>query len=40
VLCHQVTTLDRAKLVVRVGTLGEPALAAVATSLKTALDSR
>jgi len=39
-LCHQVTTLDRAKLVVRVGTLGEPALAAVEAGLKVALDLR
>lgn len=39
-LCHQVTTLDRAKLVARVGALSESTLAALESGLKTALDLR
>ncbi|MCU0291727.1 MAG: type II toxin-antitoxin system PemK/MazF family toxin [Thermoanaerobaculaceae bacterium] len=39
-LCHQVTTLDRAKLVARVGALSEPTLAALESGLKMALDLR
>jgi mRNA interferase MazF len=39
-LCHQVTTLDRARLVARLGALGEGALAAVESGIKTALDLR
>lgn len=39
-LCHQVTTLDRAKLVARIGVLSDPTLAAVEAGLKTALDLR
>jgi mRNA-degrading endonuclease toxin of MazEF toxin-antitoxin module len=37
-LCHQVTALDRAKLAARVGALGEPALRAVESGLRTALE--
>jgi mRNA interferase MazF len=37
-LCHQVTTLDRAKLTERVGTLSPAALASVDGGLKAALD--
>ena len=37
-LCHQVTTLDRAKLGQHVGTLPAPVLAAVADGLKAAMD--
>ena len=39
-LCHQVTTLDRAKLASRIGALGKPELAAVETGLKAAIDLR
>lgn len=37
-LGHQVTTLDRAKLTKRIGTLSAPVLAAVEAGLKAALD--
>jgi mRNA interferase MazF len=37
-LCHQVTTLDRAKLVERTGELSRSALAAVEAGLKATLD--
>jgi len=37
-LCHQVTTLDRAKLTKRLGTLSEDLLDEVEEGLKTALD--
>jgi len=37
-VCHQVTTLDRAKLTERLGTLSPSALAAVEGGLKAALD--
>lgn len=37
-LCHQVTTLDRAKLMRRLGTLPADRLAAVDDGLKAALD--
>lgn len=37
-LCHQVTTLDRAKLTERIGVLPAPALARVEEGLRTALD--
>jgi len=37
-LCHQVTTLDRAKLLRLVGSLSEPQMAAVEDGLKAALD--
>jgi len=37
-LCHQVTTLDRAKLTERVGVLPPAALATVEGGLKAALD--
>jgi mRNA interferase MazF len=37
-LCHQVTTLDRAKLTGRIGTLPEAALARVEDGLRVALD--
>lgn len=37
-LCHQVTTLDRAKLTRRVGALASPVLDEVAAGLKAALD--
>jgi mRNA interferase MazF len=37
-VCHQVTTLDRAKLTERLGTLPRAAVAAVETGLKAALD--
>ena len=36
-LCHQVTTLDRAKLSRRIGTLSTPAMGAVDIGLKAAL---
>lgn len=39
-LCHQVTTLDRAKLTALSGALSEPALAALEAGLKAALDLR
>jgi mRNA interferase MazF len=39
-LCHQITTLDRGKLVERVGSLGAPALAAIEAGLEAALDLR
>lgn len=37
-LCHQVTTLDRAKLTERVGALAEDLLARIEEGLKAALD--
>jgi mRNA-degrading endonuclease toxin of MazEF toxin-antitoxin module len=37
-LCHQVTTLDRAKLTERIGVLPATALARVEEGLRTALD--
>ena len=37
-LCHQVTTLDRAKLTQRLGTLRQDALAKVEDGLRAALD--
>jgi mRNA-degrading endonuclease toxin of MazEF toxin-antitoxin module len=37
-ICHQVTTLDRAKLTERLGTLSDAARAAVESGLKAALD--
>jgi mRNA interferase MazF len=37
-LCHQVTTLDRAKLTKQVGTLPPPLLAQLEAALKAALD--
>jgi mRNA interferase MazF len=37
-LCHQVTTLDRAKLTARIGTIPTDAFAAVEQGLKAALD--
>ncbi|MGH7313776.1 MAG: type II toxin-antitoxin system PemK/MazF family toxin [Candidatus Rokuibacteriota bacterium] len=37
-LCHQVTTLDRAKLTERIGILSGAALARVEDGLRTALD--
>jgi mRNA interferase MazF len=37
-LCHQVTTLDRAKLVERTGELSRSALTAVEAGLKATLD--
>jgi mRNA interferase MazF len=37
-LCHQVTTLDRAKLTKRIGTLSEALLAEVGEGLKIAQD--
>jgi len=37
-LCHQVTTLDRAKLTDRIGVLSATALARVEEGLRTALD--
>ena len=39
-LCHQVTTLDRAKLVTRVGALGAAALSEIEAGLMAALDLR
>ena len=39
-LCHQVTTLDRAKLATRVGTLGAAALSEIEAGLMVALDLR
>ncbi len=37
-LCHQVTTLDRAKLTRKIGSLSTADLARLATGLKAALD--
>ena len=37
-VCHQVTTLDRAKLSKRLGVLGPDSLAAVEAALKAAVD--
>jgi len=37
VLCHQMTTLDRANLVARIGELPPAALVRVAAGLRTAL---
>lgn len=37
-LCHQITTLDRAKLTVLLGTLGEGELSAVEDGVRAALD--
>jgi mRNA interferase MazF len=37
-LCHQVTTLDRRKLVERIGALTRDAMASVDAALKAALD--
>jgi len=37
-VCHQVTTLDRSKLVKRIGPLPEEALREVEQGLKAALD--
>ncbi len=37
-LCHQVTTLDRRKLVERIGFLPLPSLKALETALRAALD--
>lgn len=37
-LCHQVTTLDRAKLTQRLGTLSQPLLHQIERGLKAALD--
>lgn len=37
-LCHQVTTLDRAKLVRRIGSLPFPDLLRVAEGLRAAMD--
>lgn len=37
-LCHQVTTLDRAKLTSVVGTLPAPSLQEIATGLRAAMD--
>lgn len=37
-VCHQITTLDRAKLTRRLGTLPPELLAAVETGVKAALD--
>jgi mRNA interferase MazF len=39
-LCHQVTTLDRAKLIRRTGTLPPPVLGEVEAGLRVALDLR
>jgi mRNA interferase MazF len=36
-LCHQITTLDRSKLVERIGALSKDALAAVESGVKAAL---
>lgn len=36
-LCHQVTTLDRTKLVKRIGTLSEPIISAIDDGLRAAL---
>ena len=38
VLCHQVTTLDRAKLLHRIGTLSPKALSLIEDGLKAAMD--
>jgi mRNA interferase MazF len=37
-VCHQVTTLDRSKVLTRIGTLSRDSLARVAAGLKAALD--
>jgi mRNA-degrading endonuclease toxin of MazEF toxin-antitoxin module len=37
-LCHQVTTLDRAKLTRRLGGLGEQVMVCVDAGLKAAMD--
>jgi mRNA interferase MazF len=37
-LCHQVTTLDRAKLTERIGVLPPPVLARIEEGLRTALE--
>lgn len=37
-LCHQITTLDRSKLVQRIGVLPDDALRAVETGLRAAVD--
>jgi mRNA interferase MazF len=37
-ICHQVTTLDRSKLSVKIGTLPAPFLHAVEDALKAAMD--
>jgi mRNA-degrading endonuclease toxin of MazEF toxin-antitoxin module len=37
-LCHQVTTLDRAKLTRRIGALSPPELERLSAGLKAALD--
>jgi mRNA-degrading endonuclease toxin of MazEF toxin-antitoxin module len=37
-VCHQITTLDRAKLTERLGALSPTALAAVEGGLRAALD--
>jgi mRNA interferase MazF len=39
-VCHQLTTLDRAKLTKRVGTLPPPLMARVEQAIKVALDMR
>ena len=39
-ICHQVTTLDRAKLVQRIGVLDSQALTTIDTGLKSALQLR
>jgi mRNA interferase MazF len=38
VLCHQVTTLDRRKLVQRIGSLPTPSMKEVEAALRAALD--
>ena len=37
-LCHQITTLDRSKLIQQIGCLSEAALRAVETGLRAAVD--
>ena len=37
-LCHQITTLDRAKLTQRIGALPEPDLLAVEDGIRAAVD--
>ena len=37
-ICHQITTLDRAKLTQRIGVLPKPLLLAVETGIRAALD--
>ena len=37
-VCHQVTTLDRSKMLTRIGALSRESLARVATGLRAALD--